>query len=76
MGNFDNINLNEIDFVDMEIEEIQELAEGLLSERKYSLLRQMLSNLNAADIALLFDEIDEKEIPLMYRLLPKEFSVT
>ena len=41
MGNFDNINLNEIDFVDMEIEEIQELAEGLLSERKYSLLRQM-----------------------------------
>lgn len=72
MDNFDNINLEELDFVDMELEEIQKLAEGMLSQRKYSLLRQMLGNLNAADIALLFDEIDEKEIPLLYRLLPKE----
>ena len=72
MNNFDNINLEEMDFVDMELEEIQELAEGMLSERKYSMLRQMLGNLNAADIALLFDEIDKKEIPLLYRLLPKE----
>ena len=72
MGIIDNINLEELDFVDMELEEIQKLAEDLLENRKYSLLRQMLSNLNAADIALLFDEIDKKEIPLLYRLLPKE----
>ena len=72
MGKFDNIKVEELDFVDINLEEIQELAEGLLSERKYSLLRQILNNLNAADIALLFDEIDEKEIPLLYRLLPKE----
>lgn len=72
MKNFDNINLDELDLMDMELEEIQELAEGLLAERKYSMLRQMLDNLNAADIALLFDEIDKKEIPLLYRLLPKE----
>lgn len=72
MENLNNINLEELDFVDMELEDIQKLAEGLLSERKYSMLRQMLGNLNAADIALLFDEIDKKEIPLLYRLLPKE----
>ena len=72
MTNFDNLNLDELDFMDMELEEIQELAEGMLAERKYSMLRQMLDNLNAADIALLFDEIDKKEIPLLYRLLPKE----
>ncbi len=72
MENLNSINLEEMDFVDMELEEIQELAESLLSERKYSMLRQMLGNLNAADIALLFDEIDKKEIPLLYRLLPKE----
>ena len=72
MGIIDNINLEELDFLEMEIEEIQKLVEELLAERKYSLLRQMLSNLNAADIALLFDEIDKKEIPLLYRLLPKE----
>ena len=75
MGIIDNINLEELDFVDMEIEEIQKLAEELLAERKYSLLRQMLSNLNAADIALLFDEIDKKEIPLLYRLLLKPFHI-
>lgn len=72
MTNFENLNLDELDFMDMELEEIQELAEGMLAERKYSMLRQMLDNLNAADIALLFDEIDKKEIPLLYRLLPKE----
>lgn len=72
MENLNSINLEEMDFVDMELEEIQKLTEGLLSERKYSMLRQMLGNLNAADIALLFDEIDKKEIPLLYRLLPKE----
>lgn len=72
MENLNNINLEELDFVDMELEEIQKLAEDLLLERKYSMLRQMLSKLNAADIALLFDEIDNKEIPLLYRLLPKE----
>ncbi len=72
MENLNDINLEELDFVDMELEDIQKLAENLLAERKYSMLRQMLANLNAADIALLFDEIDKKEIPLLYRLLPKE----
>ena len=72
MGNTDFPDIEHMDFVDMETEEIQRLAEDLLSNRKYSLLRQMLSNLNAADIALLFDGINEKEIPLLYRLLPKE----
>ncbi|MCI9647336.1 MAG: magnesium transporter [Lachnospiraceae bacterium] len=56
----------------MELEEIQRLAEHLLSKRKYSLIRQIFNHLNAADIALLFDEIDKKDIPLLYRLLPKE----
>lgn len=72
MENFDNINLEELDLMDMNLEEIQEIVEELLAKRKYSMLRQMLDNLNAADIALLFDEIDKKEIPLLYRLLPKE----
>lgn len=72
MGTTNNINLNDLDFTDMEIEEIHRLAEELLEHRKYSLLRQMLNNLNSADIALLFDEMDKKEIPLLYRLLPKE----
>lgn len=55
MGTTNNINLDDLDFTDMEIEEIHRLAEELLEHRKYSLLRQMLNNLNSADIALLFD---------------------
>jgi len=55
MGTTDNMNLDDMDFTDMEIEEIHRLAEQLLEGRKYSLLRQMLSNMNSADIALLFD---------------------
>lgn len=68
----DTLNIDTLDFTDMELEEIQHLAEQLLTERKYSLIRQILNSLNAADIALLFDEMDKKDIPLLYRLLPKE----
>ena len=71
METANNINMEDLDFTDMEIEEIHHLAEQLLEERKYSLLRQMLSNLNSADVALLFDEMDKKEIPLLYRPLPR-----
>ncbi len=72
MINTDTLNIDAMDFTDMELEEIQHLAQQLLAERKYSLIRQILSNLNAADVALLFDEMDKKDIPLLYRLLPKE----
>ncbi len=72
MFDYESFNIENLDLADMKIEEIRNLAETFLSDRKYSLLRQLLSNLNAADIALLFDEMNEKEIPLLYRLLPKE----
>ncbi len=70
--NIEDLNMEDLDLIDMEPEEIQRLAEHLLSKRKYSLIRQIFNHLNAADIALLFDEIDKKDIPLLYRLLPKE----
>lgn len=70
--NIEELNMEDMELADMELEEIQRLAEHLLSKRKYSLIRQIFNHLNAADIALLFDEIDKKDIPLLYRLLPKE----
>ena len=70
--NIEELNMEDLELADMELEEIQRLAEHLLSKRKYSLIRQIFNHLNAADIALLFDEIDKKDIPLLYRLLPKE----
>ncbi len=47
---------------------------SMLEEKKYSTLRDILVTMNPTDIAGLFDGLGEKQIPLMYRLLPKELA--
>ena len=44
----------------------------MLDEKKYSSLRDILITMNPADVAGLFDGLEEKQIPVMFRLLPKE----
>jgi magnesium transporter len=44
----------------------------MLEEKKYSTLRDILVTMNPSDIAALFGELEEKQIPLIFRLLPKE----
>ena len=44
----------------------------MLEEKKYSTLRDILVTMNPSDIAALFGELEERQIPLMFRLLPKE----
>lgn len=44
----------------------------LLSEKKFSLLRETLDAYPAVDIAALFGELDERSEPLLFRILPKE----
>ncbi len=46
----------------------------LLGEKKYSTLRDILVTMNPADIAAIFDEMEEDRLPLLYRLLPKELA--
>lgn len=46
----------------------------MLEEKKYSTLREILVTMNPADVAGLFDGLEDKQIPLMYRLLPKELA--
>ena len=46
----------------------------LLEEKKYATLRDILATMNPMDIAGLFDGLDEKQIPLMFRLLPKDIA--
>ena len=45
---------------------------SMLEGKKYATLRDILSTMNPSDVAGLFDGLEEKQIPLMYRLLPKE----
>ena len=44
----------------------------LLEEKKYATLRDILTTMNPMDVAGLFDGLDEKQIPLKFRLLPME----
>ena len=47
---------------------------AMLEEKKYSTLRDILVTMNPMDIAGLFDGLEEKQIPLLFRLLPKELA--
>ena len=47
---------------------------AMLEDKKYATLRDILITMNPSDIAGLFSGLEEKQIPLMYRLLPKELA--
>ncbi len=53
---------------------LEETINALLESKKYSTLRDVLSTMNAADVAILFEEIPEDKLPLLFRLLPKELA--
>ncbi len=45
-----------------------------MENKKYATLRDILSTMNAADIAQLFDDLEQPMLPLLFRLLPKELA--
>ena len=47
---------------------------AMMEEKKYATLRDILVTMNPTDIAGLFDGLEDKQIPLMFRLLPKELA--
>ena len=51
---------------------VQKALLKMLEEKKYATLRDILVTMNPSDIAALFQDLEEKQIPLMFRLLPKE----
>ncbi len=44
----------------------------MLEDKKYTTLRDILVTMNPSDVAAVFVDLDEKQIPLMFRLLTKE----
>ena len=46
----------------------------LIKERKFLQVKEIFSEMAAADIAPLFDELPEESEPIIYRLLPKELA--
>ena len=46
----------------------------MLEDKKYTTLRDILITVNPSDIAGIFSGLEEKQIPLLFRLLPKELA--
>ena len=53
---------------------LEETITALLEEKKYATLRDILTTMNAADVAALFESLQQEKLPLLFRLLPKEFA--
>ncbi len=46
----------------------------LIEQKKFALLKSTLSEMNPADLALIFEEVPEHELPVVFRILPKELA--
>lgn len=60
-----------IDFEERRDELLEEIEE-MTRRKQYKALRDILVELEPADIADLFDDLPEEMLPLLFRLLPKE----
>ena len=47
---------------------------AMLEGKKYATLRDILVTMNPSDVAGIFRGLEEKQIPLLFRLLPKELA--
>ena len=46
----------------------------LFNEKKFGELKALLSKMNPADLAIVFEEIPSKDLPVVFRILPKELA--
>lgn len=58
----------------METEEIMERLKELIEQKQYTQLRQELSELNEADVAVLLEDLPENEQLKIFRILPKDMA--
>ncbi len=64
---------------DMPHQLVQKIAEEdeilkLLEERKFNILKPLLASMNEIDLASVFDSADEEDLPLLFRILPKDLA--
>ena len=53
---------------------VENTLQALLSEKKYTTIRDILITMNPADIAAVFTGLNPEQLPLLFRLLPKELA--
>ncbi len=57
-----------------EMEVVIEKISELLKERKYHELKEILDNIEPADVAIIFDECPKNSLPILFRILGKEHA--
>jgi len=77
----DEISVDDtVDIIEDMPEEVQRrIAEeeeivSMLRDKKFSVLKPLLASMNEIDIAEIFEELDENEIPILFRILPKDLA--
>lgn len=58
----------------MERTTVFDIVIKLLNQRKFAELKLIMNEMNPADIASIFDEAEVRDIPVIFRLLPKELA--
>ena len=53
---------------------VENTLQTLLTDKKYSTIRDILVTMNPADIAAVFSGVETDKLPLLFRLLPKELA--
>ena len=60
--------------IDLENSELWEEIEEAVEGKKYARLRQMFLSMEPADIAIILSDFPEEQLPVLFRLLPKELA--
>ena len=58
----------------MEKTTVFDIVIKLLEQHKFAELKLIMNQMNPTDIASIFDEADKKDVPVLFRLLPKELA--
>ena len=53
---------------------MEEQAIQLLEQKRFSELRELLKEMEPFDIAAILEDVPEEQLPLMFRILPKELA--
>lgn len=53
---------------------LEKTIAALTEQKKYPALRDILVTMNPTDIAIMFDDLEEHTLPLLFRLLPKDIA--
>lgn len=60
--------------MDEKLLELEEQIFELIKNKRFVQLKKILSEMQPADIAEIFEEAKDKEIPVLFRILPKELA--